>query len=200
MLTSFLCIIQDRYKGLIGENAADECKDGAVRFESLTCESPTGIKIVDNLSLELDAGDSLLVTGPNGCGKTTLMTVIMKLRQAAQGKIESCSLKSIMMLSQVVQLPSLVCSLAVVFLVCKAFNVMQRPLFAPGMLLGDQLTYPSPCSLGNSEVISLLEMVGLGDVWRKWVDGDLSQERDWEKILSPGEIQRISIARLYHHR
>lgn len=79
-------------------------------------------------------------------------------------------------------------------------SVTQVPLPAPRLLLGDQITYPSPCSLDHSEVISLLEMVGLGDIWEKWVDGDLNQERDWEKILTPGELQRISIARVLNHR
>lgn len=83
------------------ENVTDDCKDGSVRFVNLTCATPAGNKVVDNLSLELNAGDSLLVTGPNGCGKTTLMTVIVKLRAATQGRVDTCSPNHIMMLSQV---------------------------------------------------------------------------------------------------
>lgn len=76
----------------------------------------------------------------------------------------------------------------------------QIPVLAPGSLLADQLVYPKACQLDHECIIQLLEQVGLGEVWKSWVGGDLDQHRDWEKILSAGQVQMISIARILYHR
>ncbi|MBD5278052.1 MAG: metal ABC transporter ATP-binding protein [Bacteroides sp.] len=50
-----------------------------VRFDRKT--------ILDNVSLDIDKGDFMAITGPNGGGKTTLLRVILKLLRPTHGSV-----------------------------------------------------------------------------------------------------------------
>ena len=58
----------------------------------ITAENVThrlgGKKLVDDLSLKLMRGDRIGVAGPNGCGKTTLIRILLGLIQPDQGSVE----------------------------------------------------------------------------------------------------------------
>jgi iron(III) transport system ATP-binding protein len=43
--------------------------------------------VVDDLSVQVDAGETLVVLGPNGCGKTTLLRLIAGLERPDAGEI-----------------------------------------------------------------------------------------------------------------
>ncbi len=43
--------------------------------------------VLDNLSLELNSGERLGITGPNGSGKTTLLRILMGLERPSSGTI-----------------------------------------------------------------------------------------------------------------
>ena len=43
--------------------------------------------VLDNISLEVDAGRIITLIGPNGCGKSTLIKVLLGLEQADRGDI-----------------------------------------------------------------------------------------------------------------
>lgn len=43
---------------------------------------------LDNVNLEINAGDFLAITGPNGGGKTTLLRIILKLLKPTHGTVE----------------------------------------------------------------------------------------------------------------
>ena len=46
-------------------------------------------RVFEPVSFDLDAGSLLLVTGSNGCGKTTLLRVLAGLLEPSEGKINS---------------------------------------------------------------------------------------------------------------
>ncbi|MFZ1685618.1 MAG: ABC transporter ATP-binding protein [Candidatus Zixiibacteriota bacterium] len=46
-----------------------------------------GKKVLDNISLELPAGELLVVLGPSGCGKSTLLRIIAGLEEADIGEV-----------------------------------------------------------------------------------------------------------------
>ncbi len=46
------------------------------------------LKVLDNISFELGAGEFLSIVGPTGCGKTTLLEIIGSLKTATGGKVE----------------------------------------------------------------------------------------------------------------
>lgn len=46
-----------------------------------------GVTAVDNVDLDIDAGEMLVVIGPSGCGKTTLLRLMCGLEKADAGSI-----------------------------------------------------------------------------------------------------------------
>ena len=54
----------------------------AVEFEQVTLALP-GRTVLQNVSLQIDAGQFVGVLGPNGAGKTTLMRALLGLLQPA---------------------------------------------------------------------------------------------------------------------
>lgn len=43
--------------------------------------------VIDNLSLEIEAGESIAIVGPSGCGKTTLVKIMLGLLTPSSGRI-----------------------------------------------------------------------------------------------------------------
>lgn len=58
----------------------------AVRIEGLT-KSFDGHRVVDDLSLEIAAGEVLVLLGPSGCGKTTTLRVVAGLEKPDAGRV-----------------------------------------------------------------------------------------------------------------
>lgn len=54
-------------------------EDITVRFDSKT--------ILDHVSLSVDKGDFMAITGPNGGGKTTLLRVMLRLLKPSSGRV-----------------------------------------------------------------------------------------------------------------
>jgi len=59
----------------------------AVRLKSVT-KSFNGVKVLDNIDLEVCRNDYLLLLGPNGAGKTTLLKIIMNVLKPDKGTVE----------------------------------------------------------------------------------------------------------------
>lgn len=59
-----------------------------------------GPQIVSNLSLELHAGESLLIVGESGCGKSSLLRAISGLWASGCGCVERCSNSNTIFLPQ----------------------------------------------------------------------------------------------------
>ncbi|MFM7621632.1 MAG: ATP-binding cassette domain-containing protein [Alphaproteobacteria bacterium] len=49
--------------------------------------SPTEAPILKGISLRVDAGDIVIMTGPSGSGKSTFLTIVGALRHATQGRV-----------------------------------------------------------------------------------------------------------------
>jgi len=45
------------------------------------------VRAVDGISLDIEAGEFLVILGPSGCGKTTLMRLIAGLEKPTAGQI-----------------------------------------------------------------------------------------------------------------
>jgi vitamin B12/bleomycin/antimicrobial peptide transport system ATP-binding/permease protein len=122
--------------------------------------------LVENLSFCLPAGQSLLIVGASGVGKTTLLRAIAGLWTTGNGAIEHPPLKHLLFLPQV-------------------------PYLRLGSLR-QQLFYPETVSRSDAELIAVLSQVNLPIA--RW--GGLDAVTDWTRVLSGGEQQRLAFARL----
>ena len=129
--------------------------------------TPDGKQLINPLDMRLEVGDTLVVTGPSGVGKTTLLRSLAELWPFTSGTLtRPCGPNETMFLSQLPYVP-----------------------------LGDLravVSYPSEEGTIDDETLKrMLERVALPHL----VDR-LDEVQDWAKVLSPGEQQRIAFARI----
>jgi len=146
----------------------------ALLIESLTLRTPgAGRVLLQELELEMKPGDGLLITGPSGSGKSSLLRAIAGLWDHGSGTVRRLPLQSLMFLPQ-------------------------RP-YMPAGSLRQQLLYPSRDTEGvtDERLAEILAEVQLPDLVARV--GGLEAVQHWDKVLSMGEQQRLSFARVLVH-
>jgi putative ATP-binding cassette transporter len=136
----------------------------------LTLQTPNYQRtLVEDLSIELPAGQGLLVMGASGCGKSSLLRAIAGLWNSGQGTIVRPAADQILFLPQ-------------------------RPYMVLGTLR-DQLLYPNTqLEVEDQHLKQVLAQVNLAGLEERFAGFDA--EQDWTDVLSLGEQQRLTFARL----
>ena len=149
---------------------ARQQRGGIFRLRGLTVKAPgTDRVLVKDLSLELPPGESLLITGASGSGKSSLLRAIAGLWTSGSGRIQHPPQDDV-------------------------FFLPQRPYLQKGTLRS-QLIYPRTHSPLDDEALRrILDEVQLSHLEER--AGGLDHVQDWEKLLSGGEQQRLAFARL----
>ncbi|MBR3965729.1 MAG: ABC transporter ATP-binding protein [Clostridia bacterium] len=60
---------------------------GAVRLENVSFSYTPEQKLIENLSLDVKPGQRIAIVGPTGCGKTTVINLLMRFYDVREGKI-----------------------------------------------------------------------------------------------------------------
>ncbi|MFA5580319.1 MAG: ABC transporter ATP-binding protein [Paracoccaceae bacterium] len=58
-----------------------------ISVQNLTKSYASGMRALDDVSLDIDEGEIIALLGPNGAGKTTLISIICGLVQASSGRV-----------------------------------------------------------------------------------------------------------------
>jgi putative ATP-binding cassette transporter len=82
----------------------ENCSDGTVSLTDVEVHSPSGDVLVNPLDLHLDPGETMVITGVSGTGKTTLLRSLAQLWPYTTGKMK-CPLEKTMFLSQLPYVP-----------------------------------------------------------------------------------------------
>ncbi len=142
-------------------------QDEGVTMENLYVRKPNGDALIDDVNLELNAGDALVIKGSSGSGKTTLLRSLGQLWPYADGHWSRPGGEH------------------------ETMFISQLPYIPLGNLR-DAVSYPDESgSFSDEQLRETLNQVSLGHL----VDR-LGEQSDWVKVLSPGEQQRVAFARI----
>ena len=75
----------------VPENAADaktlDQVEGRVRFEDVNSSYTSEVPLIEHMNLEVKPGQRVAIVGPTGCGKTTVINLLMRFYDVNKGKI-----------------------------------------------------------------------------------------------------------------
>ena len=165
-----------RLDGLVEENARARTfsqvttagtADGSLTVEGVEVRTPDGANLIRTLDFSLEPGDTLLVSGPSGIGKTVLLQSLAGLWPFVSGSVRMpAGRRAAMFVPQLPYLP-----------------------------LGDLraiASYPNDeGEIDDREIQQALIKVALPHLAIR-----LNDVGDWGKVLSVGEQQRIAFARV----
>lgn len=149
----------------IATQAQRHTVSGSLKVENLSLLRPDGTILLKNINFHLQSGESLLIQGKSGCGKTSLLRCLANLWAfGSTGHLHAPPMRETMFVPQRAYVPQGSLREAICY---PHFHAEEADLQA---ILRD-------CDLAN------------------WAD-KLDEVKDWQHLLSGGELQKIAFARV----
>ena len=145
-------------------------EDCRIALENVTLLTPDHDRtLIKNATASLLSGEGMLIVGESGTGKSSLLRAIAGLWNAGEGQITHPPFGEM-------------------------FFLPQRPYMIHGTLR-EQMLYPGRDSTVSDDTLNdVLKKVNLADMGERFGGFDIAM--DWPQLLSLGEQQRLSFARL----
>ena len=170
---------------LADEHGTRQDSYDGVRLENVPIVAPAiwpkgGEELIPQLSMKVRRGDHLLISGPNGVGKSAIARIFAGLWPAYRGLVSR---------------PTATGQDGIMFL-------PQRPYLSIGTLR-DQVIYPDGEAdmrdkrKQDRDLKEVLDLARLGYLPER--EGGWDTRKEWKDVLSGGEKQRLAIARLLYH-
>ncbi|MEY4676744.1 MAG: hypothetical protein RLZZ470_1251 [Pseudomonadota bacterium] len=148
-----------------------------LKTAALTITLPDRTVLLDEVVLQVRAGDSVLIRGPSGSGKSTLLRVLAGIWPYVRGWDAQ---HQPLPISEAIQLPP------------NAVFIPQRPYFPEGTLR-NALCYPNADNSYTDEQMHQ----ALSQALLPNLIAQLDQVGQWSQQLSGGEAQRLAMARVF---
>ena len=148
-----------------------------VEFRGVT-KSYDAQVVLDDISLDVDAGEIVVIVGPSGSGKSTLLRCINGLEPIQQGALQ---VNGISVQGSRSQIRDIRREAGMVF---QSFNLFPQMTAMENVMFGVVHTRKAPRAVARQEAEALMRKVGLAD-----------RMSHYPSELSGGQQQRVAIAR-----
>jgi ATP-binding cassette, subfamily B, bacterial len=154
---------------------------GAVVFDRVSFSYEGRERTLSDISFEVAPGEAVAVVGPTGAGKTTLMSLLPRFYDPAEGRIllDGVDIRDLTLASLRAQISL----------------VLQEPLLFGGTI-EDNIRYGRP-DAGRDEVVAAAKAANAHDFIMKLPGKYRTKLGERGAKLSGGERQRISVARAF---
>ena len=142
--------------------------DVALQTQGLALKLPQGAPLLAPMSLQVAAGDTVMLDGPSGSGKSSVFRGFAGIWPFMQGRIERAADFD-----------------------HSAMFLPQRP-YLPAGSLREALAYPGDAAMYSDAQLAQ----ALADAQLPALAARLDEQANWSQVLSGGEQQRLAIARV----
>jgi len=158
---------------------------GALTLENVTFHYPgSSLNILENVNLHINAGDSLVLSGPSGGGKTTLLKIMLGLLTPTSGQIKYNGVD--------------ITDIGLIAYRKQISTVMQDDVLLAGTVL-DNITFFAE-NIDTERVQNVIKQCQLQTVIAQLAMGLQSLVGELGAQLSGGQIQRILLARALYQQ
>lgn len=152
---------------------------GEIKFENVSFTYPGSNKpVIENLNLTVRPGETLVIMGESGAGKSTIANLMPRFWEISKGRIliDGIDIRSMMLES-----------------LRRNISLVSQETYLFNQTLKENLTYGLK-DIDDNDLKTVLSQVGLGELVEKSDQGLLLPVGERGSLLSGGQKQRLAIA------